>query len=188
MAEGEGFEPPLGFPLKRFSRPPVSTTHTTLRAGGVLPFDCMQNSPIWASGGAGGNSSCCGCQVSSPCLRTGGAWRTTCARPRALGTGYLFPCLAQRQGHTWGTNISHANKGAYCASRLKRGSLHAGRQIIKLMTDQKSKDTAYTTRSGISSCCLRKARENASTTSGSNSLPAPRSMMSRASNGVLPLR
>src|SRR6266568_928796 len=31
MAEGEGFEPPLEFPLKRFSRPPVSTAHTTLR-------------------------------------------------------------------------------------------------------------------------------------------------------------
>ncbi len=32
MAEGEGFEPPLRFPVKRFSRPPVSTAHTTLRA------------------------------------------------------------------------------------------------------------------------------------------------------------
>ena len=31
MAEGEGFEPPLPFRVKRFSRPPVSTTHTSLR-------------------------------------------------------------------------------------------------------------------------------------------------------------
>src|SRR5579875_1992751 len=33
MAEGEGFEPPLPFRVKRFSRPPVSTTHTSLRKG-----------------------------------------------------------------------------------------------------------------------------------------------------------
>src|SRR5579872_4190204 len=31
MAEGEGFEPPLPVKAKRFSRPPVSTTHTSLR-------------------------------------------------------------------------------------------------------------------------------------------------------------
>jgi hypothetical protein len=31
MAEGEGFEPPLPARVKRFSRPPVSTTHTSLR-------------------------------------------------------------------------------------------------------------------------------------------------------------
>jgi hypothetical protein len=31
MAEGEGFEPPLPVRVKRFSRPPVSTTHTSLR-------------------------------------------------------------------------------------------------------------------------------------------------------------
>jgi hypothetical protein len=35
MAEGEGFEPPLPFRVKRFSRPPVSTTHTSLR-GSVI--------------------------------------------------------------------------------------------------------------------------------------------------------
>ena len=34
MAEGEGFEPPLPFRVKRFSRPPVSTTHTSLRKKG----------------------------------------------------------------------------------------------------------------------------------------------------------
>jgi hypothetical protein len=31
VAEGEGFEPPVPFPVQRFSRPPVSTTHTSLR-------------------------------------------------------------------------------------------------------------------------------------------------------------
>src|SRR5579864_796707 len=31
LAEGEGFEPPVRFPVQRFSRPPVSTTHTSLR-------------------------------------------------------------------------------------------------------------------------------------------------------------
>ena len=30
MAEGEGFEPPLPVKAKRFSRPPVSTAHTSL--------------------------------------------------------------------------------------------------------------------------------------------------------------
>ena len=33
MAEGEGFEPPVPFQAQRFSRPPVSTTHTSLRGG-----------------------------------------------------------------------------------------------------------------------------------------------------------
>ena len=31
LAEGEGFEPPLPLRVKRFSRPPVSTAHTSLR-------------------------------------------------------------------------------------------------------------------------------------------------------------
>ena len=31
VAEGEGFEPPVPFQVQRFSRPPVSTTHTSLR-------------------------------------------------------------------------------------------------------------------------------------------------------------
>src|SRR5580704_2530094 len=35
MAEGEGFEPPLPVKAKRFSRPPVSTTHTSLRVTGL---------------------------------------------------------------------------------------------------------------------------------------------------------
>ena len=38
MAEGEGFEPPLPVKVKRFSRPPVSTAHTSLRAR--KPLDC----------------------------------------------------------------------------------------------------------------------------------------------------
>ena len=39
LAEREGFEPPVRFPAQRFSRPPVSTTHTPLRSysGGVAP-------------------------------------------------------------------------------------------------------------------------------------------------------
>src|SRR5438105_5888452 len=32
MAEGQGFEPRVRFPVQRFSRPPVSTTHASLRA------------------------------------------------------------------------------------------------------------------------------------------------------------
>src|ERR1035437_1701651 len=31
MAEGEGFEPPVPFQAQRFSRPPVSTAHPSLR-------------------------------------------------------------------------------------------------------------------------------------------------------------
>ncbi len=31
MAEGEGFEPPVPFRVQRFSRPPVSTAHPSLR-------------------------------------------------------------------------------------------------------------------------------------------------------------
>src|SRR5579875_1381544 len=38
VAEGEGFEPPLASRLKRFSRPPVSTTHTSLREWRLLRF------------------------------------------------------------------------------------------------------------------------------------------------------
>src|SRR5437763_1154791 len=38
MAEREGFEPPVPFQVQRFSRPPVSTTHTSLRAGGYFHY------------------------------------------------------------------------------------------------------------------------------------------------------
>src|SRR5207253_932978 len=31
VAEGEGFEPPVRFPVQWFSRPPVSTAHASLR-------------------------------------------------------------------------------------------------------------------------------------------------------------
>jgi hypothetical protein len=34
MAEGEGFEPPVRFPVQWFSRPPVSTAHASLRGVG----------------------------------------------------------------------------------------------------------------------------------------------------------
>jgi hypothetical protein len=37
MAEGEGFEPPVRFPVQWFSRPPVSTAHASLRALYRLP-------------------------------------------------------------------------------------------------------------------------------------------------------
>jgi hypothetical protein len=36
MAEGEGFEPPVPFRAQRFSRPPVSTAHPSLRGGKLL--------------------------------------------------------------------------------------------------------------------------------------------------------
>jgi hypothetical protein len=39
MAEGEGFEPPLPFRVKRFSRPPVSTAHTSLRESSNASHD-----------------------------------------------------------------------------------------------------------------------------------------------------
>ena len=38
VAEGEGFEPPVRFPVQRFSRPPVSTTHTSLRTVSGTPI------------------------------------------------------------------------------------------------------------------------------------------------------
>jgi hypothetical protein len=38
MAEGEGFEPPVPFQAQRFSRPPVSTAHPSLRGEDL--FDC----------------------------------------------------------------------------------------------------------------------------------------------------
>src|SRR6202000_1082020 len=41
MAEGEGFEPPLPVRAKRFSRPPVSTTHTSLRVVGLRISGCL---------------------------------------------------------------------------------------------------------------------------------------------------
>ena len=38
LAEGEGFEPPVPFQAQRFSRPPVSTAHPSLRGEDL--FDC----------------------------------------------------------------------------------------------------------------------------------------------------
>jgi hypothetical protein len=40
VAEGEGFEPPVPLRAQRFSRPPVSTAHTSLRMSRLL-FHCM---------------------------------------------------------------------------------------------------------------------------------------------------
>jgi hypothetical protein len=37
MAEGEGFEPPVPVKVQRFSRPPVSTAHASLRPAISLP-------------------------------------------------------------------------------------------------------------------------------------------------------
>ena len=44
LAEGEGFEPPVPFRVQRFSRPPVSTTHTSLRymSPSVLRLDFLR--------------------------------------------------------------------------------------------------------------------------------------------------
>jgi hypothetical protein len=36
MAEGEGFEPPVPLQAQRFSRPPVSTAHPSLRGCRLL--------------------------------------------------------------------------------------------------------------------------------------------------------
>lgn len=47
MAEGEGFEPPLPFRVKRFSRPPVSTTHTSLRVRVYQQFISIENCHAW---------------------------------------------------------------------------------------------------------------------------------------------
>jgi hypothetical protein len=38
MAEGEGFEPPVRFPVQWFSRPPVSTAHASLRTGVLVVY------------------------------------------------------------------------------------------------------------------------------------------------------
>ncbi|SRR5579885_142892 len=49
MAEGEGFEPPLPFRVKRFSRPPVSTTHTSLRKWQVFTLAHCTTTSAFAS-------------------------------------------------------------------------------------------------------------------------------------------
>jgi hypothetical protein len=43
LAEGEGFEPPLPVKVKRFSRPPVSTAHTSLRVSVVSSLAALKN-------------------------------------------------------------------------------------------------------------------------------------------------
>src|SRR6185437_15037221 len=49
MAEGEGFEPPLPLQVKRFSRPPVSTAHTSLRVGELVCLHHCMTTSILAS-------------------------------------------------------------------------------------------------------------------------------------------
>jgi hypothetical protein len=51
MAEGEGFEPPVRFPAQRFSRPPVSTTHTSLRVSRVNSLPAFRYRPLLGRGG-----------------------------------------------------------------------------------------------------------------------------------------
>ncbi len=43
LAEGEGFEPPLPLRVKRFSRPPVSTAHTSLRVRYINSLPVPEN-------------------------------------------------------------------------------------------------------------------------------------------------
>ena len=48
LAEGEGFEPPVPFRAQRFSRPPVSTAHASLRDQRVSIFISLQPlEPAW---------------------------------------------------------------------------------------------------------------------------------------------
>ena len=49
VAEGEGFEPPLPVRAKRFSRPPVSTTHTSLRVAWLRISGRLYRSPFFRS-------------------------------------------------------------------------------------------------------------------------------------------
>jgi hypothetical protein len=50
VAEGEGFEPPVRFPVQRFSRPPVSTTHTSLRGDPCIADPCIGDPGIVGAG------------------------------------------------------------------------------------------------------------------------------------------
>ena len=51
MAEGEGFEPPVPFQAQRFSRPPVSTAHPSLRGEDL--FDCKAKRAFQAGSATG---------------------------------------------------------------------------------------------------------------------------------------
>jgi hypothetical protein len=44
LAEGEGFEPPVPFQAQRFSRPPVSTAHPSLRGIGFTLYPLVYSS------------------------------------------------------------------------------------------------------------------------------------------------
>jgi hypothetical protein len=47
MAEGEGFEPPVPFQAQRFSRPPVSTAHPSLRAADAKCSRSSARAAVW---------------------------------------------------------------------------------------------------------------------------------------------
>jgi hypothetical protein len=49
LAEGEGFEPPVPFQVQRFSRPPVSTAHPSLRGGEAILFHQFTAVPALSS-------------------------------------------------------------------------------------------------------------------------------------------
>jgi hypothetical protein len=51
MAEGEGFEPPVPFQVQRFSRPPVSTAHTSLRVSVINSLPPAMNEMKMTVGG-----------------------------------------------------------------------------------------------------------------------------------------
>src|SRR5579872_959484 len=47
VAEGEGFEPPVPFRAQRFSRPPVSTAHASLRTCLFMQFTSIPTTTGW---------------------------------------------------------------------------------------------------------------------------------------------
>ena len=61
VAEGEGFEPPVPFQVQRFSRPPVSTTHTSLQP--------IESTPVDSSPTLSNHHTESHFRVSGPCLR-----------------------------------------------------------------------------------------------------------------------
>jgi hypothetical protein len=74
LAEGEGFEPPLPFRVKRFSRPPVSTAHTSLRGSGNTSVAMIRR---WPRAPRKSPKRLPGCAMDTP----------------------VAPCLPPRKGH-----------------------------------------------------------------------------------------
>lgn len=62
LAEGEGFEPPEGVNLQRFSRPPQSTALPPLRAEQTAPPPAAS---LQAGGMAGDAASSAGCRATA---------------------------------------------------------------------------------------------------------------------------